>query len=285
MTTVKTCQLTKGAPVASTAPSVEPESATSEYLSGHEYWEDAFEECKEGDEVSRKTSQELRREMVAQTPYAYRSNKAMGRSRGKGKSKSARIVSKAFNPVAGRPNRFKSIGDQGITVFMSLTTSAWITTSITVPVFRGQAFTVSGFAASSPYLTVFDQYKIDELEVWIEPVISQSSAIALVSNYSTAIDLDDANTPTAYDNVQDHQSAIISNGEAGHYHKWQPHVAIAAYSGAFTSFANIPAGWNDVASPNIQHYGLKYATNSATSIPIIYSLSVRARVSFRSAGL
>jgi hypothetical protein len=210
---------------------------------------------------------------------------ARGKNRPKRSKSKNKMISKAFNVVAGRPISRISTTQRQITVNMSYTTSAWITTSVTVPVFKGESFVLTNLAASAAYLSVFDQYKFDEIEVWIEPVISQSSAIALVSNYATAVDVDDANTPAAFTDVNDHQSAVVSNGEAGHYHHWKPHVATAVYSGAFTSFANEPACWIDSASPNVQHYGLKFATNSATSTAIIYSLTVRARVSFRGPGI
>jgi len=38
---------------------------------------------------------------------------------------------------------------------------------------------------------------------------------------------------------------------------FRPRVAIAAYSGAFTSYKNVPFGWCDVASPAVQGYGWK----------------------------
>lgn len=168
---------------------------------------------------------------------------------------------------------------------MQYQTAAWLTTSITVPVFKSEVFIISNFASAAAYLTVFDQYKFDHIEVWIEPVNSSGSAIALVGQFASTVDLDDANTPAAIGDVIDHQSAVITNGECGHYHKWQPHMATAVYSGAFTSFANEAADWIDSASPNVQHYGIKSGNVSATSIPLIYSISVKARISFRQAGI
>lgn len=61
-------------------------------------------------------------------------------------------------------------------------------------------------------------------------------------------------------------------------------MAVAVYSGAFTSFANAPSSWIDSGSPNVQHYGLKAAV-TATAAVQTYNLQVRARVSFRQPGL
>ena len=47
-----------------------------------------------------------------------------------------------------------------------------------------------------------------------------------------------------------------------------PHIAMAAYSGAFTSYANRQKQWIDVASADVIHYGYKYAvTPPSTATP------------------
>jgi len=61
-------------------------------------------------------------------------------------------------------------------------------------------------------------------------------------------------------------------------------MAVAAYSGAFTSYSNLVGGWIDSASPAVQHYGIKLATPIATG-SIAYTMTARAVVSFRSPGI
>lgn len=231
---------------------------------------------------SSSTSSDDERAKLAKAKFALTH---LARSPVKGRKAAKKLISKAFNPVAGRPTRTIANSQRQVACALSYVTSAWKTTSVTVPVFASEVFTVTSFAASAAYLALFDQYRIDEIEVWIEPIISQSSAVALTSNYTTAIDTDDSNVPASVSDVDDHQSAIITGGESGHYHRWKPHMATAVYSGAFTSFANEEADWIDSASPNVQHYGLKFCTHSATSTAMIYSLTVRAKISFRSPGL
>lgn len=226
-----------------------------------------------------KVGEELLRARRAMTHMPARSSTRIPRNVG------TLMTSKAFNPVANRPNSTIRAPPAQIQVAMSYVTSAWKTTSTTVPTYASEAFIVNAFAAASAYLAVFDQYRIDEIEIWIEPIISQSSAIALVSNYCTAVDVDDSNVPVSFTDVVDHQSAIVTNGEGGHYHKFKPHMAVALYSGVFTSFGNEPSNWIDSASPSVQHYGLKFANTSATSTAMIYSLTVKAKVSFRNPGI
>lgn len=61
-------------------------------------------------------------------------------------------------------------------------------------------------------------------------------------------------------------------------------MAVAVYSGAFTSFSNAPAGWIDAASPGVQMYGIKTAMTTSTAI-IGYTINIKAIVSFRSPGI
>jgi len=202
--------------------------------------------------------------------------------RGKKGRKSA-IVSEDYNTVGRRPLLQRSLKPAMITVQMNTQQTAF-TTSAVATVYYGNYFTINGFSGYAEYLSLFDQYRIDEIEVWLEPFETQSSVQALCGTLTSAIDLDDANTPTTIASVQAHQNALVTNGVAGHYHRWKPHMAVGVYSGAFTSFGNMPADWIDSASPGVQHYGFKSAI-TATTNAIPYSLTIRAIVSFRSAGI
>jgi hypothetical protein len=194
------------------------------------------------------------------------------------------IVSKTFNPVASRPLAMSRVNVPQIQCILSYASGAFFTSSTTITALAAFSFAISSFASYADYLTVFDQYRFDGIEVWIEPLVSQSSVNAVVGSLVSTIDVDDGTTPSNFNTVIDHQSAIVSTGEAGHYHRWRPHMAVAVYSGAFTSFSNAPAGWIDSGSPNVQHYGLKLA-QTATNTAISYNLTVRAVISFRSPGI
>jgi len=63
--------------------------------------------------------------------------------------------------------------------------------------------------------------------------------------------------------------------------KWRPHIATAAYSGVFTSFKNEPSTWIDVASPGVQHYGLKVAADVTSTNSVAIKMFVRVWVQFR----
>jgi len=187
------------------------------------------------------------------------------------------ICSKTFNELAARPVPRNGLSlEQGITLEMTYEGSLF-TSSVTVPVGAAAAVVLSSFTGATALTSVFDQYRFDQIEVWLEPVAAQGTTV--FGNLITAVDLDDVTVPASAA-IADRQGAIQGYGGAGRYHKWKPHMAVAVYSGAFTSFANETAGWIDSASPNVQHYGFKtYALT--TPVAITYNITVRAVLSFR----
>lgn len=193
------------------------------------------------------------------------------------------IVSRAFNEVASRPLPTMGLGlDQSIVLTMNVESLAFLTTSATVITYATKSFQLSDFNGASSLVTVFDQYRFRQIEVWLEPHTAQGSTV--YSGLATAVDLDDVGTPTNIGQVSDKQGAIFGSGANGRYHKWLPHMAVAAYAGAFTSYANMPADWIDSNSPGVQHYGFK-AASYPTSVANIYDLYVRAVIEFRAPGV
>jgi hypothetical protein len=191
------------------------------------------------------------------------------------------VIASFFNPVAGRPYpRFDRL-DQTIRVVDTFSIINFLTASSTAPVGVGQYFSLAQFPSYTEYTQCFDQYRIDQLEVWMEPNGSQEAVNGVLV---TAIDLDDVATPAGPTSIQDKQGALVADGNQGRYHRFLPHVAVAEYSGTFTSYGNVPATWIDSVSINVQHYGFKAATGIQTN-PLGYNLTCRAVISFRAPGI
>jgi hypothetical protein len=192
------------------------------------------------------------------------------------------IIAKFFNDVASRPYPRNQISlEQTIQAELTLT-QLFFTTSVSVPTYAAISFPLGGFTGYSSYTSVFDQYKVLQIEAWIEPADNQGTTVPAL--LATCVDLDDANTPGAFQVVADHQGALVGLSNAGRYHKWVPHVAIAAYSGTFTSYGNVPPIWIDSASTNVQQYGLKAAIGVSPSSYSFY-ITARAVVQFRAPGI
>jgi len=171
---------------------------------------------------------------------------------------------------------------QTISASLMSTQAATILTSTTVPTFRGYNFSLSLFAGASAYTNLFDQYIVDRVEFWLTPEAPQGNTS--FGQVATAVDLDDANTPTTNAEVADKQLSILTAGGAATYVSFVPHMAVAVYSGAFTSFGNSPPTWIDAASPGVQHYGVKLSF-SPTPGAITYVVSYRVHFRFRQPGI
>jgi hypothetical protein len=113
---------------------------------------------------------------------------------------------------------------------------------------------------------LFDQYRIVGVEVLIVPQSNfvAAAATATAGMMHSVVDYDDA-TPLANEqNALDYQNCLTSSASDGHFRKFVPHAAVAAYSGAFTSFTNVESPWIDAAYPSVQHYGLKVVNTTAS---------------------
>lgn len=156
---------------------------------------------------------------------------------------------------------------------------AWFTTSVTVATFSAVGFVISALDQFSTLAALFDQYRIREIEVWIVPQLDASISVPQ-SNFATVIDYDDSNLLTTYAQALDYVNCVSTNGAMAHYRRFVPHVAAAAYSGAFTSFMNVTAPWIDAASSGVIHYGIKAASTAGTKT-CVYDLTYRIHSQWR----
>lgn len=186
---------------------------------------------------------------------------------------------RTFNPVASMPQKLITKSRDQITVQME-DVVAFVTTAVGAPAAAAKAFTLASFGGFAEYQAVFDQYKIDEIEVWVTP----SGVGNPDGTYWTAIDLDDNTTPGSQNAVSLKQGAVCSGMSAGHYHCFKPNVEPAAAQGASRSFAAEPM-WCDSAFSDINHYGLKIYSTATPGGAINLALRYRARVSFRAPGI
>jgi len=157
------------------------------------------------------------------------------------------------------PLKFRRNQIVNVTLGWDVTT---LTSSNTTSTGTGFYCALSALAGYTDWAACFDAYKILQIRMYFQPT---GTAIASAPIQS-AIDYDDYSAPTAgvleqYDSFQ--------TVPFGQYFErtFNPRIAVAAYSGAFTSFANQRAGWLDIASPNVQHYGLKIY------IPVVNTVS------------
>jgi len=135
----------------------------------------------------------------------------------------------------------------------------------------------------SSWAAVFDQYLIREVEVWITTAFSPAATAVNYGNENLylVVDYDDANALTTVAGALAYENVIAAPVTNGHYRKWRPHIAVAAYSGTFTSFKNEVSDWIDVASPNVQHYGLKVVADVTSTNALQVKMFTRVWIQFR----
>lgn len=139
----------------------------------------------------------------------------------------------------------------------------------------------------SSFAAVFDQYKIEAVEVWITPYGPASAPgynpTANAVQYCSVIDYDDANNFTTLAQAMQYQNCTTTSCQQGHYKRFRPHIAVGAYTGSvFTGFQNKDADWIDSATTAVVHYGIKIVVSPTTSNQDAkFDVTTRVHVAFR----
>jgi hypothetical protein len=142
----------------------------------------------------------------------------------------------------------------------------------------GTAFNLNALSAATTLTSLFDQYRITRIQVRLFFPFTQTPESAIEQAvWTSAIDLDDANTSIASNNfLLTRPGAVCTTLFEDHFHSFQPRVAVATYNGAFTAYASPDNNlWLDCAYPTVQYYGLKLFVE-----PTQVVLAVRALVTF-----
>lgn len=123
-------------------------------------------------------------------------------------------------------------------------------------------FALSDCPQSTTFTALFDQYRITEVIVRFLPTSAQFGPSTSATDYPkllTIIDYDDNTTPSNADELRQYDTCMTSPNQQALQRVLVPRAAIAAYSGAFTSYAqSMPGQWFDCASDGILHYGVKW---------------------------
>jgi len=154
-----------------------------------------------------------------------------------------------------------------------LTSSAGAETDV------GRLYNINMIQGISSWLSVFDQYKIKEIEVWITP----SSSTQVVSDnfrWLTAIDYDDSSTPT-FNGLLQYSNVTDSGRNEAVYRRFTPHIAVNMnVAGSSIAAKNQKSDWIDSSQPTANHYAIKVSMSS-TSTTVVLAERVRFHIQFR----
>jgi len=128
------------------------------------------------------------------------------------------------------------------------------------------------------YATIFDQYAIVCVVARIYPITIDTTSGDVWPRLVSIIDHDDVNVVSLAASG-DYATNIETSGNIGHTRVIFPRAALAAYAGAFTSYAN-QRTWLDCASTGVYHYGLKWSVD-VSSRAIGYAVTCDYYTAFR----
>jgi hypothetical protein len=187
------------------------------------------------------------------------------------------VWSPSFKPM---PN-FTNIRNSDNRVYDYVFTSdsgTVLTTSTSTPTNVGINFQLGNIPNASTLQVLFDQYKITCVECWIQP--QQNNNGGHTGMLYSAVDYD-SSTAISTAAITQYSNVLVSPlTSSAHYHKFVPHVAIAAYNGSFSGFENATAPWIDTSSATVQHYGLLISCPVTTDV-IAIDMIVRYHITLR----
>lgn len=178
----------------------------------------------------------------------------------------SRTTAADWSMVSGRVAHMNDPREDGrvFNFVESTTQESAFSSSTSIPVGVGAYITLGGLPNATTYAALFDQYRITQVEIWAMPtgsVAPEESAL-----FKSVVDYDNTTTTATtsfFDSYSNTHTTTLLNG---HYRRFSPHIAMAAYGGAFTSYANKSMQWIDCASTAVQHYGVKYYIDTTTAV-------------------
>jgi len=186
----------------------------------------------------------------------------------------------------GRANRNRMPSTYKYTQFVTgATISGLGTRTITqavVPKYNALYFTLNDLSQVANFTGLYDAYRINKIQIIFTPMCNMQTIPGTNVDpgiFATVIDYDDANVLTTLNQNQEYmtykQSPMIST--RAHIRTFKPKVTTAAYSGAFSSYMQSSNQWLDVASPAIQHYGIKVYMDAYASAATAQTYQVTAK--------
>jgi hypothetical protein len=133
----------------------------------------------------------------------------------------------------------------------------------------GTAYTynVSALDNASGFASIFDQYRIDRIQVTFRPLniatplVNTATSGFIAPLIYSVVDYDDNSAPTAVAQLRDYQNCT-SNLYETFTKDFHPHAA-ATVGGS--SGMNVKSPWIDWAYPSIPHYGVKLVIQAGTA--------------------
>jgi len=126
-------------------------------------------------------------------------------------------------------------------------------------------FSLADITNSSNFAAIFDQYRFLAIRATLIPRVNNIPYSYSSPPLYTAVDYDN-NSAVGVNAIRAYSNCLESQWYERVERVFKPHLAIAAYNGAFSGYANQQDEWIDSTSTGVSHYGLKWATEQTTSV-------------------
>jgi hypothetical protein len=137
-------------------------------------------------------------------------------------------------------------------------------------------FSLADDPSPTDFTSLFDQYRIAQVIVRFIPVSSSfgpSTTAAAYPSLLTCIDYDDNVAPASPQTVRQYETCQVTPNQSYVERVLNPKFATVAYQGAFTAYSQAnPRQWIDCSFPNVEYYGVKWATTPITVVSGTYVL-------------
>jgi len=159
-------------------------------------------------------------------------------------------------------------------------------------IFGSIAFEVGDLDGWSNMSSLFDQYRVDRVDVLLKPT-SNSLSLNLATSPNQAspdlyvvVDRDDSTALTSNAQLRQYENCRVMSSYQGIRVNFIPSITPAYYqSGSFVGYGIEESRWLDVASSAIPHYGIKFgveALQTSSTSRFAWNVVCYLHISFRS---
>jgi hypothetical protein len=148
----------------------------------------------------------------------------------------------------------------------------------------GISFTVGDLSEIASFTSIYDQYRIPRVELFIKPA-TQLAAPSASPSYSFLYivnDFDDVVPLATSDLALNYSNCTIIGPGQSHHRSIVPAVNATSGASGTTYQTQLPAPWLDCADTSVVHYGFKLSVTQSTSTNVNnWSVWCKYHVQFR----
>lgn len=186
-----------------------------------------------------------------------------------------KAASRAMRPTRAIVPRYRGGLKPNFLTVTRVVEGTSITASSSGAYATGLSFNINGLPDLTDFTTLFDQYKLNGIQIQFIPNITSNdmnpvSTYYELPNFHTIIDRDDEIAPANLNVMMQYPSYKRTRGHQVHTRYFRPSLAQTIFkTSSTTGTSQVGPKWLDCADPTIPHYGMKVwidQTNSTTNI-------------------